>query len=97
MDNDYYSVDAILAENQVSTKHRCATYVLNFLVRKYNVTSRSTSRTWATLTAVLNVMCVSLLAFPCRISKWHFEQIKALSKMQLPYWLAPMLLYSYAS
>ncbi|THH03588.1 hypothetical protein EW145_g6162 [Phellinidium pouzarii] len=59
MDNDYYSIDAILAENQ---KIQC-TFKIDIPDLGY-------------------------------LDGGADRDIKALSKLQLPFWLAPMLLYS---
>jgi hypothetical protein len=50
MEDDYYSIDSILSENQVpiiSSPRRVCMCTLPYSHRKYNVPSRSISLTWA--------------------------------------------------
>jgi hypothetical protein len=99
MEDEYYSIDSILSENQVSLVlwDVCTTPYNPH--RKYNAPSRLTYPTWATSMAVASATYARpakkpspaplLTSTACR----HC-QIKAQSKIQLPLWLAFILIYS---
>ena len=102
MEDDYYSIDSILSENQVSvvlsvyTAHVCTPLRSH---RKYNVPSRLTYPTWATSMGVASATYVPLHTrlspfLTSHIRRSSSRQIKAQSKIQLPLWLAFILIYS---
>jgi hypothetical protein len=96
MDDDYYSIDSILSENQVSC---CPLYFICIftlgLHRKYNVPSRLTFPTWATSTEAASQTYAHRNPFEhASLPMYSSFQIKAQSKIQLPLWLAFILIYS---
>ena len=55
MEDDYYSIDSILSENQVNCCPRGrACHYIHLLHRKYNVPSRSIFLTWVTLMVAMS-------------------------------------------
>jgi len=59
MEEDYFSIDAILAENQVCTTPHLGSSTDGFSRRKFNARSNTTFPTWDIWAAVQNVMYAS--------------------------------------
>lgn len=99
MDNDYFSIDSILAENQVSSR---VPILLCFIVlkirkRNYNARSNMIYPTWATWPEALSAtygICV-LISVQVQVIYASFLKIKALSKVQIPIWLAYTIIFSF--
>ncbi len=97
MENDYYSIDAILAESQVNC------FVSPTIRELSDIPSESPlciqgrdPRPWVSRRRLREgCKCSMTLKRSSYVHQSTFAQIKTSSKLQLPFWLTPVLLLSY--